>query len=451
MPHYRACSQLVLDRTLLSFSCTHIHLLRCAAIKNIARPHSSKAVQHPCDVESHLRVTENLRRHLSASGIITNICIVDTLRKEYPNHTVTQTPKSTGILELVKAGQASATLDTEVDFYATRVFKQADDQAKDAGHLRYKVEFGRYNYRWNDQDFWVYAAEYWEAYGSWVQNHYILGPRSQGDVINGQSQVADKLNVTGASLYPDWFPKWSLDYCHQHSAMIVTGDYRLMPESTGSDIMEDISDFWTWVREGLPRHLAEARPGIEADLGKVIAYGDSAGGTLAIQSGLIQPPGFVKAVIAAYPGLATVAAKPTTSVLGAPTIPPSVLEEFLRSMEPGKIVSSADPPARMPIALSIAQQGRKLEFWGEDERLFPVKVLQTVDEMPFVLVLHGKGDTSVPVEGSVRFAELVRRRFGVGKVDLRIRPGEHGFDAEARLDMPWLKEGLGRVTELWLG
>jgi acetyl esterase/lipase len=258
--------------------------------------------------------------------------------------------------------------------------------------------------------------------------------------------------VTGSALYPEWFPQWALDYSHQHSAIIIAADYRLLPESNGTDIMADIYDFWTWVREeeGLQAHLlAKARPGIEADLDKTIAYGESAGGTLAIQSAFLQPAGFIKAVIAAYPGL-NAGVKRTAPIMGAPTIPPNILEDFLKTREAGKIVTSAEPPARMHIALSIAQQGRMVEFFGVDERLFPVSVLQTLDEMPFVLILHGRDDTAVPVEGSIRFAELVRRKFGSGKMDLRIEPGEHGFDAEATLDMPWLKDGLSRATELWL-
>jgi acetyl esterase/lipase len=72
--------------------------------------------------------------------------------------------------------------------------------------------------------------------------------------------------------------------------MFVAGDYRLMPESNGLDIMEDLSDFWKWVRDGsLQRHLNSFKPGVEADLSKVLAYGESAGGTLAIQSGFTQP------------------------------------------------------------------------------------------------------------------------------------------------------------------
>ena len=122
-----------------------------------------------------------------------NIGILDTLRKCYPDHTVTQTPKSTGVLKLAKAGQAYAALDTSTEFYASRNYKLATDNAKGAGRLKYKVEFGRYNYRWKDLHFLVYVADYWESAYSQVKNHYILYPRSEGDVIDGQSQMVDKL------------------------------------------------------------------------------------------------------------------------------------------------------------------------------------------------------------------------------------------------------------------
>ena len=46
---------------------------------------------------------------------------------------------------------------------------------------------------------------------------------------------------------------------------------------------------------------------------------------------------------------------------------------------------------------------------------------------------------------------MVRQKFGSGKVDLRIEPGEHGFDSSATLDIPWLEKSLNHLTELWLG
>lgn len=63
-----------------------------------------------------------------------------------------------------------------------------------------------------------------------------------------------------------------------------------MPESNGLDILEDLSDFWTWIRGGeMQKEIERFSKGVEADLEKVVAYGESAGGTLAVLSGFSQP------------------------------------------------------------------------------------------------------------------------------------------------------------------
>ena len=175
-------------------------LLRSLVTKGISQAVSSERIQQPCNGDSHLNVMQELRSHFSKPGILINVGIVDILSRWHPSHSVTQTPKSTGILKLAKAGQAHATLDTEIDFYGSRIYKPAINDAKDTGRLKNKVEFGRYKYRWRDQDFQVYVADYWETEYSRVDNHYILYPRSQGDVIGGRSQVVDKL-ITAATLH----------------------------------------------------------------------------------------------------------------------------------------------------------------------------------------------------------------------------------------------------------
>jgi len=262
--------------------------------------------------------------------------------------------------------------------------------------------------------------------------------------------------VTGAALYPDWFPQWLLDFITLHSAIAVLPEHRLMPESTGLDILEDFSDFWDWVRSGaLQSHLDATLPGVHADLAHVAACGESAGGYLSVQSGLSQPKGFIKAVIATYPCLdlesSYYSAAYEKSVLGAPTIPEAVLADHLKAMEPGRIVTSVPPPGRLPIALSFVQQGRFPEFLGSDESLYPLKRMEKVDEVPPMLILHGRDDSAVPVEGSVKFVDMAEKRWGKGKVVLHTEPGEHGFDGPVPLDTPWLKELLPHVTRPWLG
>lgn len=57
----------------------------------------------------------------------------------------------------------------------------------------------------------------------------------------------------------------------------------------------------------------------------------------------------------------------------------------------------------------------------------------------------------MPVEGSVKFEAELRKLHPETDVLLTLLPGEHGFDAAARLDAPWLKEGLEFVGKHWPG
>lgn len=198
MAHRHVCTRRVLEQLRLFCPRNQKVFLRSVVAKNFTLAASPERIQQPCDGDPHASVMKELRSHFSKSGILTNIGIIDVLRKWHPNHTITQTPKSTGILKLAKAGYADATLDTEIDFYAARTYKPAIDGAKGTGRLKDKVEFGRYKYRWKDQDFQVYVADYWETEYSQVENHYILYPRSQGDMIDGRSQTVDNL-ITAAT------------------------------------------------------------------------------------------------------------------------------------------------------------------------------------------------------------------------------------------------------------
>jgi len=266
--------------------------------------------------------------------------------------------------------------------------------------------------------------------------------------------------VLGESIYPDWMSQWTLDYLLIHNAILVTPNYRLMPEASGTEIASDVADFWTWLFHSLPDYLAHAHPGIEADLDRICSTGASAGGYLAVQSAFRrdQAYGRVRAVIGAYPML-DVGSEFFSRELGTqypgglPTLPGSVLDDHLASVVPGAVVSEVDPPGRFQLAVAMVQRGRWAEFLGEDEELYPMRMVEKVEEgkVPFMFFFHGVDDTGVPVEGTVRFVQKVNEKFGNGKCYLYTGPGEHGFDLPFKVDDPWMKEGLGRVTEAWLG
>lgn len=84
-------------------------------------------------------------------------------------------------------------------------------------------------------------------------------------------------------------------------AIIITPDYRLMPEANGMEILEDVRDFYNWL--GNPNNLASYFPeGISADLDHLLVTGESAGGWLALQSALLPSSRErISAVISHYP------------------------------------------------------------------------------------------------------------------------------------------------------
>lgn len=52
--------------------------------------------------------------------------------------------------------------------------------------------------------------------------------------------------VSGTWSYPAWFANWLIPLVHRNDAIIVSPNYRLIPEHNGDDIQEDLADFWAW-------------------------------------------------------------------------------------------------------------------------------------------------------------------------------------------------------------
>ena len=86
-------------------------------------------------------------------------------------------------------------------------------------------------------------------------------------------------------------------------AIIVTPDYRLLPESSGLDILSDLSSFWSWMTENLESTIAGFYPDLKLrpDFDRLLVTGGSGGGYLAAQSMLLHPEMNIKAVVMPYP------------------------------------------------------------------------------------------------------------------------------------------------------
>ncbi|KAK9847342.1 uncharacterized protein MYU51_019547 [Penicillium brevicompactum] len=85
------------------------------------------------------------------------------------------------------------------------------------------------------------------------------------------------------------FPAWLRDGCNKRGWTICSVDYRLLPESSIADIMEDLKDMWTYVHRRLNTELQQ-RSLTLVDLDAVFVSGGSAGGYITFQAGHLLSP-----------------------------------------------------------------------------------------------------------------------------------------------------------------
>ena len=169
----------------------------------LVSPRSLNTMIDPKIIESaNAGVFKDLEEHSTQPRTSTELVIVNSLRKQYPDWTVTVTPQSTGLLGFAAAGQAQAKLDRETETpLLWRFFIPATGRAaSEAGKLQDRIIFARYDYAWSGKSLIVYSARYVDDY-SIVKNDYILVKREDDHVVDGQSKAADEL-IAAASQYP---------------------------------------------------------------------------------------------------------------------------------------------------------------------------------------------------------------------------------------------------------
>jgi acetyl esterase/lipase len=234
---------------------------------------------------------------------------------------------------------------------------------------------------------------------------------------------------------------------------VILPNYRLLPESSGADILSDLSDFWSWFnKRSVDAFLSSKGHELDLNYDKIIVSGDSAGGYMALMSALTQKEGSIKAVLAQYPMTNYLRCTPSETFMGRPSPPESALDHHLAAIKPGTVVSSAFPPERINISYPMAAYGRYLDFFGKDETMWPIgKVEEEGKKLPPTWIVHGSKDTAVAMDDSRAFVEKCGR-LGVGEVRLCEREGmEHGFDIEMKEDEEeWLKEGVAWLQGKWL-
>ncbi|KAH8810848.1 Alpha/Beta hydrolase protein [Xylogone sp. PMI_703] len=263
--------------------------------------------------------------------------------------------------------------------------------------------------------------------------------------------------VNGGRNSPAMTPPRIINHAASQGLILVTSDYRLLPESSGKDILEDINDVWTWTQSELNRLVQKMTWGrVEANMNRIMLSGESAGGYLAIQLALSHAKE-VCAVIATYPMIDLRDPFYTSDypklIAGSPQYDNELVDRHLKTLPDGPCPTMRDIEQK-ELAYAMLQRGRYVEFLGKERVLFPLERLEDnpclVETLPYIWLHHGTADTEVPIEGSRKFVTKLKSL----NPSVRIRYTElegadHGLPSEISLlaSGEWV-EGIKTINEL---
>jgi acetyl esterase/lipase len=262
----------------------------------------------------------------------------------------------------------------------------------------------------------------------------------------------------------DFWPQWLTDLAIETNAIILSPNYRLLPSATSTQIYEDVEDFWAWVHSPALADLLAAH-GAEADLARILSAGESAGGLLSIALALAHPE--IRACTAAYPcvDLAAEAFNAPREVLPfGISQDKGLIEKTIEDvLKAGVVESSIEEHERLVFMLALVQHGALGELYergaggeGREVRYPAVRIEGVGARIPVggIAIIHGRGDSVVPVGESERFVGRAKEIFkgvpGGDRIVLTIRDGEHGFDAGVRYEEDWLKDTFKGAVDAWL-
>ncbi|KAI0123371.1 putative polyketide synthase [Xylariales sp. AK1849] len=264
--------------------------------------------------------------------------------------------------------------------------------------------------------------------------------------------------IVGHRMYEPWWPKWTIELALFHNAIIISPDYRLLPEATASEILEDVQSVWRWVHNVLPALSKSwhARPNLD----KVACCGESVGGWLSIQSALLFPTeSRIRAIISSSAPIHAniphfTVPKPRTIMGSRP--PPSrqaegMIRSYLKHMQPGTVRAGCDPSEMWELVMCIMQQAwlPRLMSAKTDNRLDVMENLDKADKAPPMWIIHGLQDSFAPPICSTEFANKVATVRPDIPLLLTLQPGDHMFDAYMSIDEGWIRDGCKFLSKYW--
>jgi acetyl esterase/lipase len=217
-----------------------------------------------------------------------------------------------------------------------------------------------------------------------------------------------------------------LELYHRSGYAVISIDYRLAPETKLPEIIEDLRDAISWVRERGPELVG-------IDPRRVATMGHSAGGYLTLMSGFcVDPP---PSALVSFYGYGDLTgdwySRPDPFYCRQPLVSRDEAHEAVGERAISEDLGAGD---RGRYYLYLRQRGLwPNEVSGFDPRLEPrafdpyEPVRNVGKDYPPTLLLHGDGDTDVPYQQSVMMAEALEDG-GIEHELVTIRGGGHGFD-----------------------
>jgi len=188
-----------------------------------------------------------------------------------------------------------------------------------------------------------------------------------------------------------------LQLADRRGAVIVSPCYRLLPEATGSDILEDIRDFWAWMYHGLQKIVLEKWSHLCLDLNRVAAGGQGSGGFLALQSAFLWPDTRIKAIMAQHCALDPESPAFNPRPRQASPELDRYVSECLARVRPGTFRISSPFPEYFELLHAVFQTGRWRDLLGDDRSLHIRTNLHQAKEIPPIWMVQGSTDRLVSI------------------------------------------------------
>ncbi len=181
---------------------------------------------------------------------------------------------------------------------------------------------------------------------------------------------------------------------------MVSVSYRLFPEASGIDILDDVRDFWLWAHAELPARLAKQYPRLSLDMTRIAVTGESAGGFLTLVTGasFAREARHVRVLMAQYCGVGADNPVHYAHSRSGPmpeAVAQEIIEKYMAGLEPGAVRIASPFPEMMDVMAALAKTELSWDKLRADERLSLGKSIKKAESLAPVWIMQGDDDTLV--------------------------------------------------------